>query len=206
MLAEAPVLTGGEGSINPYSIWSRDKFTPILDGDLIETEGATLQAIFTPGHANDHVSLFLREERALFTGDNVLGVGTSVFNDLDAYIKSLERMRATNPTRLYPAHGPIVDQAAAPALIDDYIRHRMARVNQIEDAMGQRAVGTDWTAEEITRVIYTEIPENLIPAATNNTVLVLRKLHAEGKVAFDTKGGGTSWQLSVAAVSNKMLV
>ena len=44
---------------------------------MFETEGATLVAVHTPGHSEDHVCFALREEAAIFAGDNVLGCGTS---------------------------------------------------------------------------------------------------------------------------------
>ena len=44
----------------------------IEDGAIVTTEGATLRAIYTPGHAPDHLCYYLEEEKALFTGDVVL--------------------------------------------------------------------------------------------------------------------------------------
>ena len=81
---------------------------PLLDGEVVGTEGATLRILHTPGHANDHVALILEEERAMFTADNVLGTGTPVFRDLPLYLDSLHRMQAEHPTRLYTSHGPVV--------------------------------------------------------------------------------------------------
>ena len=66
---------------------------------------------FSPGHANDHVSLLHRGAGGMFTGDNVLGVGTSVFRDLHDYMNSLKRMQRAavkdNVKMLYTSHGPL---------------------------------------------------------------------------------------------------
>lgn len=44
------------------------KYTFIEDQHVFKTEGATLRAIFTPGHSQDHLSFYLEEENALFSG------------------------------------------------------------------------------------------------------------------------------------------
>jgi len=106
----------------PYSFETRE----IGDGSVIRTEGATLRALHTPGHAEDHLCFVLEEEQALFSGDNVLGVGTTVIpgrgGSLGDYMQSLERMRGESPKAIYPAHGPRIDDGVAK--ISEYIEHR----------------------------------------------------------------------------------
>ena len=84
--------------------------TYIGDGASIETDGATLRAIHTPGHAKDHLCYYLEEEKALFTGDLVLGAGTTVVPEegggLIDYMASLRRLLDLDLSVIYPAHGP----------------------------------------------------------------------------------------------------
>lgn len=81
--------------------------SPIHDGQIFEAEGAKLRAFHCPGHTTDHMAFILEEEDAMFTGDNVLGHGTAVFEDLTVYLDSLSRMRGQFHGRAYPGHvGP----------------------------------------------------------------------------------------------------
>ena len=167
----------------------------IDEGDVIETEGATLRALHTPGHAEDHLCFLLEEERSLFSGDNVLGVGTTVIpphgGDLLDYMASLERALAEEPTAIYPAHGPKIPDGAAK--IREYIAHRLEREEQIVDAL--RAGLAEIAA--IVKRVYAAYPEALHAPAAATVSTHLIKLEREGRVAREGDGEPmeTRWSL-----------
>lgn len=63
----------------------------------------------TPGHTTDHIVLVAPDSGYMFSGDNVLGEGTAVFEDLYEYMKSLKHMVNLKPTKIFPGHGPVVE-------------------------------------------------------------------------------------------------
>jgi glyoxylase-like metal-dependent hydrolase (beta-lactamase superfamily II) len=154
--------------------------TAIDDGHRIQTEGATLRAVHTPGHAPDHLCFLLEEERSLISGDNILGVGTTVIpadsGDLADYLNSLERMLALEPARIYPAHGPCIEDGAAK--IREYIDHRQARDRQILAAMASGAE----SVPDIVRIVYVAYPKALHAAAGQQVTSHLLKLQREDEV------------------------
>ena len=163
----------------------------ITDGQKFQVPGATVTAVHTPGHTIDHMTLVLEEEDAMFTGDNVLGHGTAVFEDLGTYINSLEKMKTLFGGRAYPGHGPVIPEG--PAKISEYIQHRRQREEQVMQTLrskradvsataGQGDSGA-WTPMELVRVIYSDVPETLYPAAAGGVVQILQKLEREGKVS-----------------------
>jgi glyoxylase-like metal-dependent hydrolase (beta-lactamase superfamily II) len=159
------------------------ELTLLDDGAVVRTEGATLRGVHTPGHAPDHLCFVLEEERALFSGDNVLGVGTTVIpntsGDLGDYLRSLERLLAEQPRRIYPAHGPAIEDGVAK--IREYLAHRQERERQIVAVLERGPAGV----MEIVKVIYAAYPEALHAAAAQSTAQHLRKLAREGRARAD---------------------
>lgn len=157
-------------------------------------EGATLTAHHTPGHTVDHMCFFLTEESALFTGDNVLGHGTSVFEDMAVYLASLRKMERIPGLsgRGYPGHGEVLGDAKE--AVNSYIAHRMARERQVLKVLreGHPLGGDDaMVAMEIVQVIYKGVPRDLWPAAEKGVVQILDKLEGDGKVVKE----GDRWVL-----------
>lgn len=154
---------------------------PMDDGERFAGDGFTLRAIHTPGHAEDHLCFYLEEERTLFTGDVVLGVGTTVIpaegGDLGDYLDSLRRLQALALERLYPGHGPVIE--APQEKLAAYLEHRLRRERQIVQELeaGARSVA------DIVGALYRDYPAHLHGAAGQSVASHLRKLEREGRVA-----------------------
>jgi len=155
------------------------EYSYVSDGHVFSAEGATLQAVYTPGHADDHMSLWMKEENSLFTGDTVLGEGTCVFEDLSDYMSSLDKIRNLSPTRLYPAHGPTVENPEEH--IGMYISHRLKREGQIVECL-QTADKQGLNVQHIVHQVYPGLSEHLNKGAINNVTHHLSKLIKEGRV------------------------
>ncbi len=158
--------------------------TYIEDGAQVETDGVTLRAIHTPGHAKDHLCYYLEEEKALFTGDLVLGAGTTVVPEegggLIQYMASLRKLLDLDLAVIYPAHGPAIRHPYKK--LNEYIAHRELREQQVLDALN--AGLTEIPA--MVKRIYTDVPEFLHVAAGNSVQSHLNKLKAEGVVKQDS--------------------
>ncbi|EKG16622.1 Beta-lactamase-like protein [Macrophomina phaseolina MS6] len=156
----------------------------IADGQRFTTDGATLRAFYSPGHTTDHMALVLEEEDAMFTGDNVLGSGTAVFEDLATYMESLARMSKQFSGRAYPGHGPVIDDGKARVL--EYIKHRQERESQVLQVLARpNGNSFSWKSMQIVKEIYKDVPETLHEAAQRGVLQILEKLTGEGKVIHD---------------------
>lgn len=152
----------------------------LSSGEFVEADGVRLEVIETPGHSSDHISLWMEEEHALFSGDLVLGEGTTVISppdgDLVAYMDSLERVQRFSPKRLYPAHFPPRDDAQS--WISWYIEHRLEREEEI---LASLRAGKQ-TIPQIVAAVYAAYPDALRPIAERSVLAHLIKLEAEAKV------------------------
>lgn len=169
----------------------------ISDNDVFSVESATLRAVHSPGHTQDHMSFVLEEEDALFTADNILGHGTAVFEDLASYMNSLRRMESMFNGVAYPGHGAVVNDGKA--RVSQYIRHRQLREDQVLQVLRSphpsasnngsgRQLGA-WASMGIVRAIYKDVREDLHIPAHGGVMQVLTKLQEENKVHQDQSTG-----------------
>ncbi|KAK0403842.1 hypothetical protein QR680_017153 [Steinernema hermaphroditum] len=154
-------------------------YTYIDDGHEIKTEGATLKLLATPGHTVDHIVVYFEEENSIFSGDCILGESTSVFEDLYSYMRSLDKLLKIQPSRIYPGHGPVIEEPVAK--ITEYIQHRMKRENEIVKALGELKEGSSM---DITKIVYKDINMAVLLAAASNVKHHLSKLMKEERVTL----------------------
>src|SRR5436189_84971 len=125
----------------------------LADGDLVRIGKLSLTALHTPGHAPDHLAFWMADDRVLFSGDLILGRGSSMVTypegDVAAYLRSLERVADLEPRMLFPGHWDPVTEAGAK--IAEYREHRLARERQVLDELGAGGPGT---AGELTERVY----------------------------------------------------
>lgn len=161
----------------------------LRDGEVFPLAGTTLEAIATPGHTGEHFC-FLTSEGDLFTGDTVLGEGTTTIflpdGDMTAYLASLRRLRERTPRRIYPGHGPVREDAVA--LLDHYVAHRLSREGEI---VAQLAVGAG-DIPDLRRRIYPDLHPALHRAAELQIEAHLEKLAREGRA----RHAASAWSLT----------
>lgn len=163
-----------------YAMRPEEGERPIRHHQVLEAGGVALRALHTPGHAQDHLAFFIEAHRALFTGDAVLGRGTSIVDppdgDMAAYIRSLRDMRALSPRVIYPGHGPLVFEAVG--RLDEYLAHRAGREEQVVAAL---ADGISAPEEMVPLIYGDEIPEPMFVLAARSVLAHLLKLEREGR-------------------------
>ena len=152
-------------------------------GDQIVTpdESATLKCIRTPGHAIDHFGFILEEEKALLSGDHVLGVGTTVIGDMHDYMNSLSLMMDESPRWLLPGHGPMIPNGMD--LLKRYVRHRRAREWQLWSELSPspgEPTKAPLSSLQLATALYTSTAEKRLYLASQNCFKILMGLWKDG--------------------------
>jgi len=157
-------------------------------GDLFPVDGGVLETIHTPGHSAGHCCFLLRPEGVLFTGDHILGTGTSIIappeGDMSDYLSSLSRLLAYPIQIICPGHGPVVREARGKVL--EYIEHRKVRERAVLEGIRSGLS----VPEELVPRIYTDVPEFLHGLARYTVEAHLQKLEREGRIRRKPEGDG----------------
>jgi glyoxylase-like metal-dependent hydrolase (beta-lactamase superfamily II) len=167
--------------VHAYRQSAKPGFTPDVplgDGDTV----AGLTAIFTPGHAADHLCFALRDgpRKLLFSGDHVMSWSSSIVSppdgDMRAYYHSLERLLDRDDDMYLSGHGPVLPEPRA--LVRELLGHRQRREATILRQLEQQ----DWSIAALAARLYAKTSPFLKVAAQRNVLAHLLKLAAEGRV------------------------
>ncbi|MGZ6300250.1 MAG: MBL fold metallo-hydrolase [Candidatus Limnocylindria bacterium] len=172
------------------------RYPELGDGDVVNVGTLKLTALHTPGHSADHLCFFLPGDAAVFTGDLVLGRGSSMVTypegDVSAYLRSLDRLAGLQPRILFPGHwDPVTD---AMGKIAEYKQHRLEREAQVLNEV-RRSPGT---AGELTGRVYGELDDKLMVAAEMTLRAHLRKLVEDGAVTVEGRSGQEVYRAPVS--------
>lgn len=155
-------------------------FTPdhkLADGDDV----AGLIALYTPGHASDHLSFEYRPAGApkiLFSADHVMSWSSSIVNppdgDMKAYYAALTLLLARDDDLYLPGHGPVLNDPRA--LVAEMLAHRRKREAAVLEAVTSKPA----TIAQLATRLYAKQNPMLKIAAERNVLAHLIKLRTEG--------------------------
>jgi len=155
----------------------------LRERDTVEGPGWRLSAIETPGHTSNHLCFALAEERALFSGDHVMGWSTSVIappdGDMGAYRRSLTKLLAREDAVYWPTHGPAIPDPKP--FVQAFLDHRQERT----DAILQRLAAGDEVIRDIVEHVYLGLDPRLKGAAARSVLAHLVELVELGRVESD---------------------
>ena len=171
------------GEINPLDASADTDFVPdvsLADGEVVEGDGWSLRAIYTPGHTANHLAFALESTGILFSADHVMAWATTIVAPPDGamsdYMASLDKLMERDDTLYLPGHGGPVRQPAA--FLRGLKTHRKMR----ERAILERLRSGDRTIPEMVAAIYRDTDPRLRNAAGLSVLAHLEDMVARGLV------------------------
>jgi len=179
---------GTEGSVEEGA---DNEFTPdifVKHGDVIETDTWSVECVYTPGHTSNHMCYQLREEKALFTGDHVMGWSTSIISppdgDMHAYMNSLQLLLERDDEIYWPTHGSAITDTKK--YVASFIAHRLERQEQIIGCINKGI----HNIHDMVPLMYVGTPEFMYSAAARSVLAAVMHmietgvLHTPDKVSL----------------------
>ena len=182
------IEAGGDMDFNPD--------VRVADGDQIQGDGWTIECVYTPGHTSNHICFALLEEKALFTGDHVMGWSTSVIGppdgDMTSYMESLEKLLTRDDEVYWPAHGTCIHDVKN--FVTTFIQHRLGRERQILCCLqdGYKII------TEMVPMMYKETDPRMYGAAALSVLAAMIRLIDTGQVSCNSEDPSieSTYQLS----------
>ncbi len=174
----------GARSSSPVSGETDDNvFTPAIkldDGGRVSGSDWALTAVFTPGHAPDHLCFQLDNTGVLFSGDHVMGWNTSVIappeGHMGDYLASLEKLLDRADSVYYPGHGGQIEKPKR--FTKAYLLHRKVREQAILNAIRKGCC----SIADVVSQVYKGLDVRLVKAASLSVQAHVEHLSSQGLI------------------------
>jgi glyoxylase-like metal-dependent hydrolase (beta-lactamase superfamily II) len=163
----------------------------IDDTSLMEINGQQWEIFPSPGHSDDHISLYNRRRGILLAGDNVLRSITTWLgpphSNLDQYIESIQYMLdLPNLTLILSAHGgPITNPRGR---LQEILRWRERRTREVCEIV-RKSGENGTTVKTIVRGLYGNESRSKQRMASGWVKVTLKHLEETNKVVRKMDGG-----------------
>ena len=159
----------------------------VRHGDIIDGENWSVECVYTPGHTSNHMCFALQEQKALFSGDHVMGWSTSIVSppdgDMSDYMDSLELLLDRDDVVYWPTHGPGIEEPKPH--VRAFIQHRKEREQQIIDCLEQGI----FNIREMVPAMYHDTPEFMYPAAARSVLAAMDNLVKKQRIVLASGAG-----------------
>lgn len=183
---EAEQASGGDLDFVPDAV--------LADGDVVDGGDLAIEAVATPGHAENHLAFAVAGGGLMLSGDHVMAWSTTIVappdGSMSAYRRSLARIAARPERRYLPGHGGPVEDG--PGYVAALLAHRAER----EAAIIERLRAGDRTAEAIVASVYRDLAAALIPAAALSVLAHLEDLAGRGVAVLADGDSGLTARLA----------
>jgi glyoxylase-like metal-dependent hydrolase (beta-lactamase superfamily II) len=164
------------------------------DGERFDLGSSTLTAVYTPGHASNHVCFLLEPGGVLLSGDHVLDGVTPVIlppdGDLQDYLSSLRRLLALPLQHIGPGHGGLIPEPHR--VIEGVIAHRLKREQKVRGVLQRLGAGS---LDELLAPVYDDVPAAMHVWARLTLEAHLIKLQRDGECVRE----GAAWRYRAPA-------
>lgn len=186
--------------------WAMSRVEPdvrLHDGEILEFDGWSLQALWTPGHTAGHLCMYEMNHRLTLTGDHVLSRITPNVsvgeedeadgrNPLREFLESLEKVAALDTALALPAHEELIEDL--PARCATIARHHDHRCEEVLVAIGGGGVTAAQIASQVTwNKPYETFSIFKRRSALGETLSHLQLLLDENKVHRTVSGDVVLW-------------
>ncbi|MEM2984093.1 MAG: MBL fold metallo-hydrolase [Candidatus Jordarchaeaceae archaeon] len=184
----------------------------VEENETIRLENFNLRVIESPGHANGHICLYDEDRKILFSGDHVIGTGTTFVgygwrelgtlkiseilgadnktpDNISIYLESLERLQKLDLKVILPAHGPLINEPYKKLKED--IERKLKREQIFLDILEKRKCVT---LEDLTAESYNVDKSNYMLQGA--TLGYMQRLIRQGKVTAQIKDNKVLFEIN----------
>lgn len=178
-----------EDCVREAKSWKDNVDIFLKDGDRIELGGLTLEVVHTPGHTRGSICLYYQERKILFSGDALqgttafvkeFGLVTGLYTDLDAYIRSIQRLLNLDIDLILPGHPDIIKNSDARKELENCLE----RVSYINDKILKNLRKTEMSPQKLTETLGIPVDEWNLTSIESHLKYLLNKGLVKRKGTF----------------------